>query len=100
MRKVYISGPIKDTPNYINNFARGKTQLHAAGLTPISPCDLPHEHGKSYEEFMREDLKALLECDGIYMLRGWEKSNGARVEFQVAVACGISIGYQEVLESA
>jgi len=44
---------------------------------------------------MRADIRALLECDAIYMLRGWEQSAGARCEHLVAAMCGIEIMYEK-----
>ncbi len=36
---------------------------------------------------MKNDLKALMECDAIYLLPvGWRTSAGAFLEYQVAVA--------------
>ena len=40
---------------------------------------------------MRTDLLALLSCDVIYLLRGWERSKGAGVELAVAQACGMQV---------
>lgn len=40
---------------------------------------------------MRSDLRALLDCDAIYMLPGWSRSRGARLEARVARACGLRI---------
>jgi len=45
---------------------------------------------------MKEDLKALLDCDGIYMLRGWEQSKGAKIEYELAMNLGIK-RYYEIL---
>lgn len=40
---------------------------------------------------MKEDIRALLECDNIYMLDKWETSKGAVIEHAVALSCGIKI---------
>ena len=36
-------------------------------------------------------LKAMLDCDGIYMLKGWKKSRGAKLEHFIALKLGIEI---------
>ena len=41
--------------------------------------------------FLKEDIKALLQCDTIYMIPGWESSRGATFEREVAEKCGIKI---------
>ena len=34
--------------------------------------------------YMRRDIEALLKCESIVMLHGWEKSAGARLELEIA----------------
>ena len=45
-------------------------------------------------ERMRADIHILTDCDGILMLRGWEQSKGAKLEFDVATSCGLEVWYQ------
>ena len=42
-------------------------------------------------EHMREDLKQLLKCTAIYLMRGWEKSAGCQMEFQTATQIGLAV---------
>ena len=91
MNKVYISGAITGIDNYLDNFQRAEDHLKSKGYDVINPCKLEHNHNQSYEEFMKADLKALLDCDGIYMLKGWDKSTGATCEYEVALICNIEI---------
>jgi len=90
MKKVYISGPITGIDNYIDNFHMAAKELAAAGYIPIDPCSLEHDHDKSYEAYMKEDIKALLDCDYIYMLEGWRQSKGASCELYIANSCKIN----------
>lgn len=84
--KIYISGKITGLPiqEAQNNFEAAEKRLKSEGHEPINPMKLPHEHGKTWSEYMKEDIKALLECDGIYMLVGWQESKGACTEFNIA----------------
>lgn len=50
----------------------------------MNPLTLPHSHDKSWHSYMREDIKALCDCDAIYMLANWRDSRGARIEFEIA----------------
>lgn len=93
-RKIYISGPIKDTPDHLKRFAAGAQWIDGMGFTAVNPCCLEHEADATYEDFMREDIRALLDCQGVYMLKGWEKSAGARAEHLVAVMIGLPIAYE------
>ena len=46
---------------------------------------------------MKADIRMLLECGGIFMLTGWEKSRGARLEYDIAIQTGKTIVYQDAL---
>lgn len=89
--KIYISGPNTGVNNYMENFRKASDKVWniSPDYIAVNPCTLPHNHGKTYQEYMREDIKALLECDFIYMLDGWEKSKGAIFELKIAEMCGI-----------
>ena len=40
---------------------------------------------------MDADLAAVRSCDAIYLLRGWERSRGAKKEFAEAIANGLMV---------
>jgi hypothetical protein len=89
MKRIYISGPISNMPD-LNRpaFARAAKMLQESGYEPVNPFDVCPEPA-SWEEAMRADIKALMDCDGIALLPGWEKSRGARLEKLNADALGI-----------
>ena len=87
--KIYISGSITGDSNYKKIFGRIEEHLTDQGHEVVNPVTLPHDHGKTYSEYMKEDIKALLDCDKIYMIPGWNNSPGATFELQVANVCGI-----------
>lgn len=91
--RVYISGPIRDNEDFLDDFERGKQEVLAMGHQPVSPADMQASH-YSYEDYMRMDILLMLACDGIYMLEGWVASKGANVEKTVAEACGLEVMYQ------
>lgn len=89
---VYLSGPISNRPNQNREaFAAAAEQLRSLGLTVVNPHELFDWAAEPlpWAAYMREDLKALLLCDRILMLRGWKQSRGARLERIVAEAVGI-----------
>jgi hypothetical protein len=93
--KVYISGRIKDNPDYLAHFASAEHVLRRRdGFEVVNPCTIEHVEDATYEDFMRADLAALLKCDAIYMLEGWERSVDARCEHMVAAMCGMGIIYE------
>lgn len=95
--KIYISGRIKDNEHYVKQFAAAEARLKARDPlgTVVNPVTIAHVENATYADFMRADLAALLECDAIYMLNGWEWSVGARLEHHVAALCGIQIRYED-----
>lgn len=88
MKRVYISGPMTGKKDFNRPAFEAASKLVAAsGFTPVLPVDFVD--GKTYEQYLRDDLRLLLECDYIYMLDGWQESKGAKLEHMVALACGI-----------
>lgn len=93
MKKVYISGPIRGKDDYRKIFFRVEEHLTDQGYEVVNPITIPHDHEETYKAYMKEDLKALLECDVIYMMWGWKESVGAQFEHKTAQMCGIKIMY-------
>lgn len=98
--KIYISGAITNNPNAKAQFDKAKQTLLEMnkGYEPISPMDLPHEHDKSWNGFMREDIKALMDCQGIYLIEGWTNSQGAFIEKELAQSLDFKIIYELISE--
>ena len=86
--KVYISGPISGTDDYMERFDRAERFLRSMGYDIVNPAaenaKLPE--GTSWEIYMGESLKMLCSCDAIYLLRNWMLSKGAKLEYVVAMA--------------
>lgn len=97
-KRVYLSGPIKDIHDPASIFRDAELEVALMGIERdniVNPMTIEsHKPDSTVEEYMREDLKGLLTCDTIYMLRGWEKSVGARMELMVACICGLRVLFQ------
>ena len=90
--KIYISGSISKNPNYRKQFMEAEMKLFADGFDSINPAK---NHGNSYKEYIDKGLLQLMECDAIYMLRGYEESIGAMLELAYAEAVGIKVIKEE-----
>lgn len=91
--RLYVSGKMTGLPflNYPAFIAAG-LQLTGAGFDVVNPATLDHSrHDQQWASFMRVDIKALMDCDGVALLPGWENSKGATVERDLAVALGIDV---------
>lgn len=88
MSKVYISGPVTGTSDYMERFNKAETELQMSGFSVVNPAKvnatLPED--TSYEEYMKMSMLMLDMCDAIYMLKGWEKSPGSNREYGYAMA--------------
>lgn len=84
MAIVYISGPMTGLPNLNSEaFDAAEVFLKHLGHTPFNPRHL-NPPGTSWHECMRRDLAAMMECDEVGLLPGWEHSKGASLEAAIA----------------
>ncbi len=96
MKKVYISGAIAhyDIFERKQAFEDAANEIRNTGLQPVNPFDNGIAEDAHWREHMKADIKLLLDCDYIYMLKGWELSKGAKLELDVASSCGIKVLFQ------
>jgi len=94
-KRIYISGKITGLENEASAlFAQAEKEVLAMGFTPVNPMGLDHKHDLTWQSFMRQDVKALCDCDGIYMLSNWRESNGAKIELAVANHLELDVMHQ------
>lgn len=87
MTRIYISGPMTGKPELnFPAFHAAAAKLRALGYEVINPAelDLLDKQKLTWQEYMRRDIKVLVDCDAIALLPGWEKSKGARAEKYIA----------------
>jgi hypothetical protein len=89
---LYISGPMAGYPE-LNHpaFNAAEATLTAAGYYILNPAssDLPPDLG--WADYLRYDLRLVLDSDGIAVLPNWEASRGAKLEVEVAQRLGIPV---------
>ena len=85
MTRIYLAGPMSGLPelNYPAFHAKA-AELRAAGHHVENPAENPAPPCGSWQGYMRMAIAQLVTCDAIHLLPGWEKSRGARVEFNLA----------------
>ncbi|KFC08291.1 hypothetical protein GTGU_01487 [Trabulsiella guamensis ATCC 49490] len=88
--KIYIAGPMTGIPKYNRPaFHFEAMRLASEGHVVLNPATLPD--GLSKPEYM-DICCAMLRCsDAVFMLRGWEKSDGAVAEHALAKTIGLEI---------
>ena len=112
-RTVYISGPMTGLPGFnFPAFDKAAVTLAADGWVPLNPAELERqEHpARDYSQYdgrtlppgfclettAYRDLEAVRKCDAIFMLKGWEKSKGARAEKALAEWLGKQVMYEQL----
>lgn len=93
MITVYTSGPMRGLlDNNFPAFDVARDRLVKRGYRVISPADIDRVEGETDSRgYAERDTKAILGCDKMYLLKGWESSVGAAAEFFLARWIGLEI---------
>lgn len=110
-KTIYIAGPMRGI-KYFNfpAFDQAERLLTGAGYRVVNPANLdrqlgfdetsyPDDYdwqdlskiGFSLPDAVIRDAEAITQCDGIYLLAGWENSKGAKAERAIAEWLGLSV---------
>lgn len=99
MQAWYIAGPYgADEPYKIaRNIMHARTEAEKMWLDGRAVI-CPHMNTAWFEGprqlYIDGDLEILSRCDGIFMLTGWESSEGAKGELDLAKRLGLKIEYE------
>lgn len=95
MSKIYISGKITGIESQAPIlFERAEKELRRMGYETVNPMTLNHNHDKIWHSYMKEDVRALCDCDEIFMLQNWTDSKGAIIEHTIALYLGLKVIYE------
>lgn len=90
--KIYISGPMTGLPEFnFPTFHAAARALRGIGHQAVNPAEINSNTNGDWHLYLREDIKALCDCDGLALLPGWEDSKGAHLEVHVAHRLGIKV---------
>lgn len=90
-KKVYLSGPITGIKNYKGLFLFVEELVKMCDAARIFNPALQIPDSLDYEQAMKRCVTALTQYEVIMMLPGWRTSKGARLEYDIALACGMHI---------
>ena len=96
----YVAGPMTGIPNFnFEAFDAAAAVMREAGWFVYNPADNDRERGEEarpdgvpqwkLKHYMEIDLAQVCKSDAIFMLKGWEESKGATLEFNVADAVDV-----------
>lgn len=94
--RIYISGPMTGIENHNREeFQKYEDLIRSKGFrNVINPHKIHSEYQTknfTWEQFLRSDIKVLMDCDLVVLIPGWENSKGAQLENHVAYNTGIKI---------
>ena len=97
--KVYISGAITGTDDYMARFAAAEKVITEAGYTAVNPAKINSNlpEGTTYDEYMKLSMCLLEMCNAIYMLDGWQESNGANMELKYAITHKKTVCFEKMI---
>lgn len=90
--KIYCAGPMTGLPELnFPAFHAEAARLRALGHEVINPAEINPDKHMTWRECMRTDIAALVFCDAIQLLPGWENSKGATLEHHIVERLGLQI---------
>lgn len=90
-KRVYLSGPITNTKNYKGLFMFAEELVGYDEAEEIFNPAAQIPSSSSWEQAMHRCLSEITNYDTVVMLPGWNVSRGARLERDVALACGMRV---------
>lgn len=104
MKLVYVAGPYRgknawEIEENIHAARRVGARIASLGYMPVIPhANTAHFDGLQSDEFWLEGtLDLMRRCDMVVMVEGWEKSTGARGEYEEALRIGLPV-YESWIE--
>lgn len=98
MKTIYIAGPMTGLPDFNYPAFNAKASLlRKLGYDVVNPAEFQiPDPAKTWKSYMREAIRQLSRADGIYLLRDWTESKGARLEARIAIDLGMGIFLQHM----
>lgn len=113
--KLYIAGPMSGIPKFnYPAFIKAAEQLREKGYEVRNPAEMDSPEvqkvamrsrkgivktlNETWGDFLSRDVKIVADdVDGIVLLKGWQKSRGARLETYVALTVGKPVWFVDRL---
>lgn len=108
--RTYLAGPMRNHFRYnFPAFDAAAADLRSQGLSVVNPAEIDRHNGfdpvtlpddwdwrelpkdLDLRQTVRNDLIALVTCDSIHLLPGWQDSKGATAERAVAEWVGLGV---------
>lgn len=86
--RIYLSGPMTGYPDHNKPaFNERAAEWRSEGWEVFNPAEEPEGYTEENRpDYLRADIRALLDCTAIAVLPGWQNSEGATLEVAIAKA--------------
>jgi hypothetical protein len=92
--RFYLAGPMTGLPDLnFPAFHRDAAWLRGRGYEIVNPAEVNPDPTAKWADCMKQDIAELVNCLGVFMMPGWEKSKGARLEHYIATMLEMKIVY-------
>ena len=92
MTRFYVSGPMSGYPEHnASQFKLTAKMLRERGYEVCNPIEFDETPGIAWSDYLRKDIRALMDCKGVITLPGWQESRGASLEVHIAHALGMTV---------
>ena len=102
--RIYVSGPMCGVEEYQGRFwAFADAIDRCGGYAVVNPAGFAVKDSSNTDLLDRDDwlaidLKVLEKCDAIFMMPGWRRSEGARMEYEQAKELELTIHGFDLIE--
>lgn len=95
-KKIYIAGKVTGEPidKCTMKFGTAQIAIEKLGHTAINPLEVVGDWKTPWHVAMRKCIKALMDCDAIFMLKDSKDSPGAKLEYELAQKLNMEIIYE------
>lgn len=88
--KLFVSGPMTGLPGYnLPRFREATVELESVGFEVVNPGRRGVIDGYEWSDYMRSAIRDLVDCDGVALLDGWQRSCGSQMEVGIADQLGM-----------
>jgi len=103
-KRIYVSGPMCGVEDYKGRFWAFADAIDRCGVyAVVDPAGFAaaDSYGADLldrDDWLAIDLKVLEKCDAIFMMPGWRRSEGARMEYEKAKELELTIHGFDLIE--
>jgi hypothetical protein len=86
MKKIYIAGKVTGEPIHscALKFAMAQKEIEALGFEAVNPIEVVGDFKSRWAPAMKKCIKAMMDCDALFILPCAKGSKGAKIEKNLA----------------